>query len=154
MRKLAVGGTVLAVLIALGLLAHRTPSQTLGPLLLLAVALAIGAAYAAHLFIRQSRLQNWSRAAARIENCLRGPVDEGSQEYTCTYVYSVNGTRQVGSFKFLDRPGRIEEIKAALVGEVISVMYDPRDCTKSIVEESRIKRWEVSDRADAPRSLL
>jgi hypothetical protein len=145
MRKLVVGSALLAALIGLSLLAYQTPSQTLGRIFILGVAAAIGAAYIGYQLIRQRRLHTWNRAAARIDSCLKvGGVDEGSQEYLCTYLYSVNGTQQGGSFKFLDRPGRLEEIRAALVGLTISVMYNPGDVSQSIVEESRIKGWDVA----------
>jgi hypothetical protein len=144
MRKILVGSAVLAILIGFASLAHQTSSQTLEQIFLLAVAGAIGAAYLVHHLRRQRRLQTWNRTAGRIDTCFKGAIDEGTQEYTCAYSYSVEGTRQGGSFTFLDRPGRLDEIQAALVGEVIWVMYDPREHTKSIVEQSRIKNWDTA----------
>lgn len=144
MRKIIVGSAVIAVLTCLGVIAYQTPSRLFDSIVLLIVAGAIAVAYLGYYAVRQRRLQTWSRAAGRIDSCIQGAIDEGSQEYICTYAYSVKGTRQGGSFKFLDRLGRFEEIRAALVGEVIFVLYDPCDHTKSIVEESRIKGWEIA----------
>lgn len=144
MRNLLVGSVVIAVFTCLGVIAYRTPSVTSNRIVFLILAGAIGAAYVGHHVIRHRRLQTWSRAAGRIDSCFQGPIDEGSQEYICTYLYSVDGTRQGGSFKFLDRRGRLEEVRAALVGEVITVRYNPRDWTKSIVEESRVKDWDIA----------
>ena len=144
MRNLLVGVAVIAALVCLYVVANQIPSQALGYVAILGAAGAIGAAYVGHYIIRHRRLREWSRTHGRIDSCFQGPVDEGSQEYICTYLYSVNGTRQAGSFKFLARQGRFEEIRTALVGEVITVRFNPRNHTKSIVEESRIKDWDVA----------
>src|SRR5215469_4898034 len=121
MRKILVGSAVLTVLIDLALLANQTSSQTFEQVFILGVAGTIGAAYLVHHLRRQRRLQTWNRADGRIDPCFKGAIDEGTQEYTCVYSYSVEGTRQGGSFTFMDRPGRLEEIRAALVGEIIWV---------------------------------
>jgi hypothetical protein len=58
-------------------------------------------------------------------------------------MFSVDGVRQGGELRFSNKPGRLEEIKAALVGKQITVRYDARDCTKSMVEETSIGGWKL-----------
>jgi hypothetical protein len=105
---------------------------------------AFAAVLAGDYLMKQIHLRKWPSTAGRIEYCCKlGEPREGSQEYSCAYMFSVDGVRQGGELRFSNKPGRLEEIKAALVGKQITVRYDAHDCTKSMVEEPVINGWKV-----------
>ena len=70
-------------------------------------------------------------------------MDEGTQEYYCTYMFSVDDVRQSGEVMIFDKGNRFEEIQAALLGQQVTVRYDPSDCAESIVEETEISGWKL-----------
>jgi hypothetical protein len=117
------------------------------PLWSATVRLLVGACAAvlvADYVMKRRRLQKWPSTLGRIEYCCKlGEPHEGSQEYSCAYTFSVDGVRQGGEIRFSNKPGRLEEIKAALVGKQITVRYDARDCTKSMLEQTSIQGWKL-----------
>ncbi len=105
-----------------------------------AVAVAIFSEY----LIKRWHLRRWTSTTGRIEYCTKvGEPAEGSQMYSFAYMYSVDGVRQGGELRFANKPGRLDQIKEALVGKQITVRYDAGDCTKSLVEETVINGWKV-----------
>lgn len=94
-------------------------------------------------WMRSKHLREWPSANGRIESCSLGRLDEGTQTYYCLYMFSVDDARQAGELQIWDKPNRLEEVKAALVGKAVTVRYDPNDCTKSIIEETQVDGWSL-----------
>jgi hypothetical protein len=80
------------------------------------------------LMVRRRQLRDWASAPGRIESCSPGVIDDGMQTYQCLYIFSVDDARQGGFFQVFDKPGRLEAIRADLVGESVTVKYNPSDC--------------------------
>jgi hypothetical protein len=143
MRPALIGIGFIAALACAYLLTYEFPSITLWSFW---VRIFVGA-FAVILFggywMRRKHLREWASASGRIESCSLGRADEGSQLYCCIYMSSVDGARQAGELQLWDKPNRLEEIKTAVVGQQVTVRYDPIDCTKSIIEETRVNGWSL-----------
>jgi Protein of unknown function (DUF3592) len=144
MRSALLGIGVVAVLVCVYLLTHQFPSTTLRSAGMLIFFAAFVMVFVGAYWIRRKRLQEWSPTSGRMESCSLGSREKDFQTYYCTYLFSVDGARQAGQVTITDKPNRLEEIKAALVGEQVTVRYDPSDCTRSIIEETQINGWKVS----------
>jgi hypothetical protein len=144
MRSAILGIGTVAVLVCVYLLTYRIPSSTLRSAGMLIFFSAFVMVFIGAYWIRRKRLQEWAPTSGRMESCSLGSREKDFQTYYCTYLFSVDGARQAGQVTITDKPNRLEEIKAALVGEQVTVRYDPSDCTKSIIEETRINGWKVS----------
>jgi len=145
MRYFLIGLAFVAAVACIYLAVDYFPSQALGSTgpLVAVTALLIGL-LVWRFVVRHRRLRDWASATGRIESCMPGAVDEGMQSYQCSYIFWVDDARQGGSFEVFDKRGRLEEIRAGLIGESVTVRYNPSDCTQSIVEGSQIKGWNIS----------
>jgi hypothetical protein len=126
-------------------LIHPVAPAALGPLLfIIFIGVFLVLAIARYL-TREQHLRDWSSTLGRIESCnIRGVPEDGFQDYICIYLFTVDDARQAGELCFSARQNRLEEIKGALVGQQVTVRYDPNDCTNSIVEDKRINGWKVN----------
>lgn len=144
MRAAFFGLSVVAVVVGIGLLGHEFPAVTLWSVAIRVFIGMFAVVMVADYLIRRWRLRVWVSTTGRIETCGElGMPDEGSQHYGCTYLFSVDGARQAGEVRFFGKPNRLEEMRSALVGQQATIRYDPRDCTKSIIEETLINGWKV-----------
>jgi hypothetical protein len=117
-------------------------SDTFEWLALLVIAVAVGVGYLVYCLVHLHHRRHWICVDARIISCDKiGTLDEGSQEYGLTYLFLVDGVRQAGSFSFFDAPERLEELRAAANGKTVSVVYNPKDCTQSVVTENHLEGW-------------
>jgi Protein of unknown function (DUF3592) len=96
-----------------------------------------------HYLLRQRAIDDWPSTEGRIESCRAEMVDRGVQTYVCVYLFSVDDARQGGELYVYESENRLDELKAALVGQPVTVRYDPDDCTKSVVEETHINGWKL-----------
>jgi|HubBroStandDraft_5_1064220.scaffolds.fasta_scaffold138230_2 hypothetical protein len=144
MRSAFLGIGTVAVLVCVYLLTYRLPSSTLRTAGMLIFFAAFAMVFIGAYWIRRKRLQEWAATSGRMESCSLGSREKDFQTYYCTYLFSVDGARQAGQVTITDKPNRLEEIRVALVGEQVTVRYDPSDCTKSIIEETHINGWKVS----------
>ena len=145
MRAPAMGIGIAAVLFGVYLvITYEFPSV---PLWSAAVRLLVGACVVVLVgdyVMKRRHLRKWPNTTGRIEYCsLVGEPHEGTQDYSCAYMFTVDGVRQGGEIRFSDKPGRLDAIKATLVGEQVTVRYDAHDCTKSMVEETSIGGWKL-----------
>jgi len=144
MRSAFLGMGVVAVLICVYLLSYRVPSSTLRAAGMVLFFAAFAAVFIVGYWMRQKHLREWEATGGRVESCRLGQLEKGTQFYCATYLFSVDGARQAGQVMISGQPGLLEEIKAALVGQQVTVRYDPQDCTQSILEETQINGWNVS----------
>jgi|SRR5580692_11752852 hypothetical protein len=93
--------------------------------------------------LRQLRSQKWESASAQILSCSRWFNGGHGQDYTCSYLYEVDGARQGGSFIVWNPSASLEQLNAALVGKTVDVKYNPEDCTESMIDASSINGWRV-----------
>src|SRR5579863_4641351 len=93
--------------------------------------------------LRRLRSQTWESASAQILSCSRWFNGGHGQDYTCSYVYEVDGARQGGSFIVWNANASVEELNAALVGKTLDVRYNPEDCTQSMINTNSINGWRV-----------
>jgi uncharacterized protein DUF3592 len=93
--------------------------------------------------LRRLRSQTWESASAQILSCSRWLNGGHGQDYTCSYVYEVDGARQGGSFIVWNANASLEQLNAALVGKTLDVRYNPEDCTQSMINTNSINGWRV-----------
>ncbi|HEY6337480.1 MAG TPA: DUF3592 domain-containing protein [Candidatus Sulfotelmatobacter sp.] len=136
-------GVIAALVRICALFSYEFLSLPIGGVLLPVFIAAFAVAVIAGYWIRRTRLQTWTSVSGRIESCSLGTWDKRMRQYRCVYLFSVDGVRQAGEVAIWDRTDRLEEIKAAVVGQEVNVRYDPSDCTKSILEETSINGWNV-----------
>jgi hypothetical protein len=64
-------------------------------------------------------------------------------------VFSPDDTRQGGTFLIsepaADSDDRLDEIRKELIGYTVGVRYDPKDCTRCMVEEKQVLDWAVEN---------
>lgn len=143
MRVPLIGMGVAAVLVCGWLAILRyPPSQRMGIIIWLFVAFCLVMMGGTSL-LRQLRSQTWESASAQIMSCCRTYGGRQGPDYTCSYVYEVDGTRQGGSFIIWKTNASLEQVKAALVGKTVDVKYSPEDCTQSQIDADSINGWRV-----------
>ena len=142
MRVPLIGMGVAAVLVCGWLAILRyPPAQRMSILIYLFIAfwcVMVGGS----VLLRHKRQQSWASAPAQILSCSRY-YDGDGQNYTCSYLYEVDGARQGGSFIIWNANANPDQLRAGLVGRTIDIRYNPEDCTQSLIDANSINGWRV-----------
>jgi hypothetical protein len=144
---LPVGAVVLAVITAHVL---NIPFRKDGTSLLLVIAFLLPGIFLAQLIavlLRKKKIRDWFATEGTIQSCDEDSFYKGIQSYRCSYVYRPDDTRQGGTF-LISEPAaesddRLHEIRKELIGRSVRVRYDPKDYTRSMVEDKQVMRWGV-----------
>lgn len=95
----------------------------------------------------KKRRWEWCAANGTIQSCEFDSSFKQTQYYRCAYVFWPGDTRQGGTFliyeSFSIPDERVDEISKALIGGTVRVRYDPNDCTRSMVEDTKVMSWNV-----------
>ncbi len=142
MRTLALGATGLAVLVLVSL--YLFHSQDTTPFFLLIIAASVGVWFCVGLYRDWQRSRSWLRVDATIVSCSKEwEPEDGVQEYKCVYRYLVDGVPAAGFISLHAEPDNLAELERILLGRVITVLYNPKDCTQSAVQCRRIDQWDI-----------
>jgi len=99
-----------------------------------------------HDALAERRSHSWSCTEGTVEIVQEHDCSEdGLQTYYCTYIFRVDGVRQGGVFAISERTRLLNELQRALVGQAVTVRYNPNDCTECRIEESSLRDYTVSN---------
>lgn len=146
---LAVGAVVLAAITARVL---NIPFRKDWTSLLLVIAFLLPAIFLAQIIavlLRKKKIRDWFATEGIIQSCDEDSFYKGTQSYRCSYVYRPDDTRQGGTF-LISEPAaesddRLHEIRKELIGCSVRVRYDPKDYTRSMVEDKQVMSWGVEN---------
>jgi Protein of unknown function (DUF3592) len=97
-----------------------------------------------------TKAEAWPTIAAKIENVfvvsstrgVKGPRYEVTNA-VLAYSYSIGGSFFSGEIKLMADDSRVETIEKELVGQQVTVHYNPKKPKKSIFLKHRVRGWSV-----------